>query len=208
MPSACAGDGAYLATRASKVLLVSSIRAHSSPGQSPSMRLGVSASDSRPRASARRLAGSMVTTTDRRPWRAPSKARTAAVVVLPTPPDPQHTMTRRVRVSGPNVTAVPISLWRRQFRGFDGIGEGGGQALDLGRAELGAEHERQVKLREVHARGQAGHLLFLELLTGGAEHSRFAEGFVVLGRNTVHRRLVHVETVEWRVEAVDDDGRE
>ena len=50
---------------------------------------------SRPRASARRLAGSMVTTTARRPARAASRARTAAVVVLPTPPEPQHTRMRR-----------------------------------------------------------------------------------------------------------------
>src|SRR5437879_3212380 len=143
MPSACCRDGAYFVTRASKVLLVSSINAHSSPGHSPSMRLGVSESDSRPRASARRLAGSMVTTTDRRPWRAPSSARTAAVVVFPTPPEPQHTMTRRVRVSGPNVIAVPMSWRPRRFERFDGVGQGGGQALDLGRPELGAEHVRE-----------------------------------------------------------------
>src|SRR5881227_4045015 len=105
------------------------------------MRLGVSASDCRPRASERRLAGSMVTTTARRPCRAPSRARTAAVVVLPTPPEPQHTMTRRVRASGANVTAVPMS--RRGLQGAHGLREGGGELVDLGATELGLEQVRQ-----------------------------------------------------------------
>ena len=82
-------------TRASKVGLVSSISAHSSPGQSPSIWVGVLERPSRPSASASRLAGSMVTTTARRPRRAASRASTAAVVVLPTPPEPQQTRMRR-----------------------------------------------------------------------------------------------------------------
>ena len=84
--------------------------AHSSPGQSPSMRLGVSVRPSSPRASARRLAGSIVTTTVLRPRRAPSSASTAAVVVLPTPPEPQHTMMLRSATrSARRVDAVPVT---------------------------------------------------------------------------------------------------
>src|SRR6202022_1598035 len=47
-----------------------------------------------PNAWARRLAGSMVRTTTVRPYSAARNAIAAAVVVLPTPPAPQHTMTR------------------------------------------------------------------------------------------------------------------
>src|SRR5579864_1264162 len=153
MPSAWLFDGAYLRTRASNVLLTSSISAHSSPDQSPSMRVGVSASVSSPRASASRLAGSMVTTTARRPWRAPSKASTAAVVVLPTPPDPQHTITRRVRVRGARVNARPRSY--RELQGTDGVGQGVGQLAELSRTQLGAEQERQVQLGELEPVVQA-----------------------------------------------------
>ena len=49
-------------TAASKVDLVSSIKAHSSPHHAPSTRLGVLVSESSPKASASRRAGSMVTT--------------------------------------------------------------------------------------------------------------------------------------------------
>src|SRR4051794_41022380 len=47
-----------------------------------------------PRAWASRLAGSMVSTTTARPYSAARTAIAAAVVVLPTPPAPQHTTTR------------------------------------------------------------------------------------------------------------------
>ena len=47
-----------------------------------------------PRAWASRLAGSMVSTTTLRPYSAARSAIAAAVVVLPTPPAPQHTKTR------------------------------------------------------------------------------------------------------------------
>ena len=95
MPSACSGDDAYLAISSSKVPLGSSMRAHSSPGQSPSICRGVLARVSTPSASASRLAGSMVTTQARRPRRAASRAKAADTVVLPTPPDPQHTTMAR-----------------------------------------------------------------------------------------------------------------
>ena len=99
MRSAWSGAPAFVVTSSSKVLFVSSIRAHSSPGQSPSIRDGVPVSPARPRASASRLAGSMVTTTARRPAFAASSASAAAVVVLPTPPEPQHTRMLRCATS-------------------------------------------------------------------------------------------------------------
>ena len=97
---------AYSATSSSKVDLVSSISAHSSPGQSPVDQASVSfVSDSRARA--RRPAawpGSIVTTTARRPVAPPPARATAAVVVLPTPPVPQQThdvaARRRAPLSG------------------------------------------------------------------------------------------------------------
>ncbi len=48
---------------------------------------------------ARRRAGSMVSTTTLRPRSAARRASAAEVVVLPTPPDPQHTMIPRLRSS-------------------------------------------------------------------------------------------------------------
>src|SRR5271156_2375922 len=65
------------------------------PGQSPSTSEGVLGSDSTPRASASRRAGSTVTTQARRPARAAASAKVADTVVLPTPPEPQHTTTDR-----------------------------------------------------------------------------------------------------------------
>jgi hypothetical protein len=89
------------------VAFVSSIIAHISPVPSgevtPSMREGVLVRPSRPRASARRRAGSIVTTTDRRPARAADMAMTAADVVLPTPPDPQQITTELWSTTSANV---------------------------------------------------------------------------------------------------------
>ena len=97
---------------------MSSMRADSRPpaGATPSgshssrsISWAVSDRASRPRALASRLAGSIVTTTALRPWRAPARARTAAVVVFPTPPLPQHTMigcSAASRASGPSATPV------------------------------------------------------------------------------------------------------
>ena len=67
------------------------MRAQSSPGQGPSIRRAELVRVLSPRASASRRAGSMVTTQALRPRRAPSRAKAAEMVVLPTPPDPQHT---------------------------------------------------------------------------------------------------------------------
>jgi len=65
-----------------------------------------------PSAWARRLAGSMVNTTTVRPYSAARIAIAAAVVVLPTPPAPQHTITLldlSVRIDFiSNVDGVPL----------------------------------------------------------------------------------------------------
>src|SRR6266540_2338949 len=80
----------------SKVRRMSSIIASRPPGSRSSDPLprtgrGSLESTSRPSAWASRLAGSMVSTQVRRPCCAPRSATAAAVEVLPTPPEPQHT---------------------------------------------------------------------------------------------------------------------
>src|SRR3984885_9952168 len=78
------------------------------PGQSPSTSVGVLARDCTPNESASRRAGSTETTQDFRPARAAATANVAETVVLPTPPEPQHTITvRGSTISGRVVT------WRR-----------------------------------------------------------------------------------------------
>src|SRR5215218_9729881 len=92
----------------SKVRLASSIMAHSSPSISTpcgakrlgSTRCGSLPSSAIPRALARRLAGSMVTTATRRPCAAMPMASAAEVVVLPTPPDPAQMTIRLPSSSG------------------------------------------------------------------------------------------------------------
>src|SRR5262245_42883423 len=75
---------------------MSSIIACSSPLTSGASgtRCGVLPRSLIPSAWASRLAGSMVSTTTVRPYSAARNAIAAAVVVLPTPPAPQHTTTR------------------------------------------------------------------------------------------------------------------
>ena len=97
-------SGACLRMRASHDSFVSSIAAHNSPrGRAPA-RVNASSGTrvsrlpipSRPRASASRLAGSIVNTRTLPPWRhAAMAAAAAAVVVLPTPPGPQATTISR-----------------------------------------------------------------------------------------------------------------
>src|SRR4051795_10339156 len=62
--------------------------AHSSPDTSASTRVGSFVSDDSPSAFASRRAGSIVTTATFNPCAARPSATAAAVVVLPTPPDP------------------------------------------------------------------------------------------------------------------------
>ncbi len=98
--SRVASSGASRSMSESNVRLESSISAHSSPSISPpkragSTRRGSLPSSSSPSESASRLAGSMVTTATFSPRSAMPMAMAAAVVVLPTPPEPAHTTIRR-----------------------------------------------------------------------------------------------------------------
>ena len=64
------------------------------PASTPATGRGVLSNSVRPSDCASRSAGSMVSTTTRRPASAARNPRAAAVVVLPTPPAPQQTMIR------------------------------------------------------------------------------------------------------------------
>ena len=82
-------------TTSSKVRFMSSIIASRDPPADrsiPGIGAGVLSSSDSPRDWASRRAGSMVSTTVRRPASAARTPRAAAVVVLPTPPEPQQTM--------------------------------------------------------------------------------------------------------------------
>ena len=92
--------------RSSKVPLGSSMRACSSPGHGPAIRVGLFDSSSTPRELASRRAGSMVTTQAVRPRRAASRAMAAEVVVFPTPPDPQQMTIDRSRTTSPMVAGA------------------------------------------------------------------------------------------------------
>ena len=81
---------------------MSSIIASSEPpvpsASTPGTGRGVLSRASMPIDCASRRAGSMVSTTTLRPRSAARSASAAEVVVLPTPPEPQHTMIARLRV--------------------------------------------------------------------------------------------------------------
>src|SRR5215208_5267285 len=134
--SRVSASGACLRTRSSKVALGSSIIAQSSPFISiphgskslGSTILGVLPSSSRPSESARRLAGSIVSTATFWPRAASPAARAAEVVVLPTPPDPAQMQIPRP--STISVTADIRSLDQRPR-----------QALERGHVERGLEDE-------------------------------------------------------------------
>ena len=84
------------AGRTSASCRASSRRASRRPA-TPATARGVLSSSVRPIDWASRRAGSIVSTTVRRPSSAPRSASAAAVVVLPTPPEPQQTRIRLVR---------------------------------------------------------------------------------------------------------------
>src|SRR6266536_2593249 len=140
---------AYLATRASKVRLVSRVMAQSAPRGSRSgatlsrsRARGLSGRWSRPRLVASRREGSMVHTSTRRPRTAACTPRAAAAVVLPTPPDPHTTSTRR-------------SSRARERAGRGAVtGSGGleplGQSLDGGLVYAVGEQQRQRHDGHVH----------------------------------------------------------
>src|ERR1700712_3515997 len=90
---------------------MSSIIANSCPSPAPLTSRGVLSSSVRPIDCASRRAGSMVSTTVRRPACAPIRAMAAAVVVLPTPPLPQVTTTRVFgsRTSAAMASSAPVA---------------------------------------------------------------------------------------------------
>jgi PAS domain S-box-containing protein len=76
----------------------------------------------RPRLWARRRAGSMVRQRTRLPRRAAARPRAAVVVVLTTPPQPTHRMTRRVSRRGARPRGAPAGFWdERSLAGFVGV---------------------------------------------------------------------------------------
>src|SRR2546427_4607233 len=145
MDCARSSERAYRWTRSSNVVLVWSIMASRGAGGSPAAskassgtRLGLLARACRPRASASRLAGSMVTTQVWRPRRAPSMAMAADTVVLPTPPGPaQMTIC-------PSRADSRLTTGSRLAHGvFDGVGE----KVQLLAGEAFPEEEGQVDHR-------------------------------------------------------------
>ncbi len=112
--SRVSASGACVRMRSSQLCLVSSIAAHSSPlgwaaapvNTSSGMRTSSFPIPFRPSASARRRAGSTVSTSTRPPCSTTAVAASAAaVVVLPTPPGP-HAMTMSLaEISWPTVLA-------------------------------------------------------------------------------------------------------
>ncbi len=122
---------------------------------------------------ARRLAGSMVTTTALRPRRAPSMASVAAVVVLPTPPVPQQRSTWRCSTSSASAVTGRAADAEHQLVG---------QQLDLGGSDVGGEEVREAQLREWEPFGEPRALLVLSAEEVGAKgrggHQRIALGRV------------------------------
>src|SRR6185437_6389994 len=128
---ACARPGpGYWITISSKVRRMSSIIACSSPGTSAASgtRCGVLTRPLTPSACASRLAGSIVKTQTLRPYSAARSAIAAAVVVLPTPPAPQHTTTRLdvsrridARSSTGGVVLIDLLLWSDSLRSPDAL---------------------------------------------------------------------------------------
>src|SRR4051812_17646080 len=138
MRSRASGEEACLATSSSKVRLVSSIMTVSEPDtRSPasakragSMRCASVFISESPRLSARRRAGSMVRHSVRLPAMAAPSPKAAAVVVLPTPPQPTQRITRRESMSGPSDTA--LALARRCWAANGNLA----RSLDIGQASF------------------------------------------------------------------------
>src|SRR5919202_4681791 len=190
MRSAVALSGACRWTSSSHDCLVSSMAAHSSPRGSTPASLNADGSILRstlprlsmPRASARRRAGSTVSTSVLLPRAtADMAAAAAAVVVLPTPPDPQQTAISLAasRCSRVGACRVAVATSVPQLGA-----EGGGYLArraqpvapgeQLGDVQQGdARADRLTQLVEVdgagtaHGHGQAGGV---EDLLDGAPH--------------------------------------
>src|SRR5919108_1365180 len=174
--SRVSSSGACRRTSSSKVAFASSIIAHSSP---PSVSTPASLnsagstwrssfpSSGRPSESARRLAGSIVSTETFLPRAAIPAAIAAEVVVLPTPPEPAQMHTRLPSSS----SATPaISFPRGCGRSFGSprspaLARLGRQLPDLVDPELGLEDEGNRPHRGADELHEAGELLSLH---GGA----------------------------------------
>src|SRR6266508_1833632 len=138
--------------------------AHSSPGQSPWITRGESVRMSTPRASASRLAGSIVTTTVLRPLRAPSSATAAAIVVLPTPPVPVQmtiwapaTTRSSAVIAGPGRASLADGL-----QPADPLEKAPGQPVDVAGTNVGGEQIRQVQLGQRETGREPAELLLLQ----------------------------------------------
>ena len=198
------------------------MRAWSSPGQGPSIRVGWLVRSSRPSALASRRAGSMVTTQARRPSRAAWRAKAAAVVVLPTPPDPQQMTidrsraTRSMVVSGPAVVVSGRHGEDRRRRRGGPRPPRPGRALSTS-SSAGPMEAVNRKGTRSWARGSSwasrSQLLALELLTGPPEPPGLLERLDQLGLQCdpgVAGRLVRrgLHGVEGGIAAVHDDRAE
>ncbi len=140
---------------------MSSIIASSLPPAAPSTCAtgrGVLSSSLIPIAWARRRAGSMVSTTTWRPRSAARRASAAEVVVLPTPPEPQHTM---MPVPGSSSSASTSSRGavRRPGPAVDPRPEGPTRVRAFTATPVPADRGQLVERAQVDALGQPGQLV-------------------------------------------------
>src|SRR6266403_1831877 len=223
MRSRISSDGAWCATRRSHAPFWSSIIAASEPRATTPWRARTAGSTARgsspsaptPSESASRRAGSIVSTTARRPRSAPQSAIAAAVVVLPTPPEPTQMTTRwsRTRASSISASSTPASV--RALRGERaqlalGVTE---QSAHLGETELLTAEKRQLDGRHRHRRTQAPQVMRVDsrparLLAAAAQHvddeRRRARRrrWHVVGRERRRVHAIHEEDAERHLEMV------
>src|SRR5579885_2476239 len=151
--SHAAGDGACRATIRSKVCLGSSRIARSRPGLREAARLSATGcgwfeSGSRPSASSRRGAGSIVSTSTLRPAAAAAIASAALEVVLPTPPGPTQITRRR-----PSSGSSPDFICEQR------LAEPAREPGELALAQLGPEQHRGFDRVELRGPQPAARLL-------------------------------------------------
>ena len=189
--SLCIGLRRWPSTSPSNVVAESSIKAHSSPGPSTSSCTGSLVNPpGTPNASASRLAGSMVTTTQRRAVGVlPAVPSAAAVVVLPTPPDPQQTTTSAVAIrSSSSLTAAPRG--RRQ-----------GLLIDFAVESPPPRSDRQADLRQIERLGEP-------LATPVDEVPRRALRNSAAARSGESSGAFSTRQIARPVEGIDDDRAE
>src|ERR1700734_3842233 len=150
---------------------MSSIIACSVPPDSPAAPgtgRGVLSSDDRPIDCARRRAGSTVSTTACLPRSAARRPSAAAVVVLPTPPEPQQTMirvrgsssSRSTSRAGPGRMSGCSLLVCSRHSGCSLLTQGRGQPVQPGQVHLVSDQRQVVtRLPGVGPPGPLGQLL-------------------------------------------------